>query len=255
MGTRTWCAAALLCAAAAEGNAAATDTLIVSGQSVSFSSEIPSGTAETLDWIHQDGNQQMWGLGTTAQQFAGFDLNLARVMGSFNLAADTSLMGTLEAGPGTAAAEHYTFTRATLEGTRAVSARLQISGGGQYVDADNARVLILRLESAWLPPGPVSVRAQLGQSVEGNLPTRFATLRTDYVRRVQIYGGVSVGRGAESIVEFGDVRYEHFTDAFVGLAVPFSLCTVGLSWDLLELSTSTRRTATLTLNIPLAWRR
>jgi len=255
MSTRTCRAAAMLCGFAAAQTAAATDTLIASGQSVSFSSEIPSGTAETLDWIHQDENQQLWGLGTTAQQFAGFDLNLARVMGSFNFAAGASLMGTLEAGPGTAAPQHYTFTRATLEGTRVVSARLQISGGGQYVDADNARVLILRLESAWLPPGPVSVRAQLGQSVEGNLPTRFATLRTDYVRKVQIYGGVSVGRGAESIVEFGNVRYEHFTDAFVGAAVPISLCTVGLSWDLLALSTSTRRTATLTFTIPLAWRK
>jgi len=135
-----------------------------------------------------------------------------------------------------------------------VSTRFQFSGGGQYVDADHARVLIMRLDSAWLPPGPVSVRAQLGQSVAGNLPTRFATFRADYVRRIQLYGGVSVGRGAEAIVEFGNVRYEHFTDAFVGAAVPFSHCTVGLSGDWLELASSTRRTATLTLTIPLAWR-
>jgi hypothetical protein len=254
MSPRIFRAAALLCVIAGAGTAAATDTLVVSGQSVSFGSEVPPGTAESADWIHQDANQQLWDLGTTAERFGDFDLTLARVMGSFNVSAANSVMGTIEAGPGTAAGTHYTFTRATLEGTRVVSARFQFSGGGQYVDADNARVLIMRLESAWLPRGPVSVRAQLGQSVDGNLPTRFALVRADYVRRIQLYGGISVGRGAQSIVEFGDVRYEHFTDGFVGLAVPFSHCTVGLSADWLELPTSTRRTATLTLTIPLVWR-
>jgi hypothetical protein len=254
MSTRTCCAVAILCVLAVAGSAAATDTLVASGQSVSFGNAIPPGTAESLDWIHQEANQQFWDLGTTVERFGAFDLSLARVMGSFNIAAGNSVTGMLEAGPGTAAAERYTFTRATLEGTRVVSPRFQFSGGGQYVDADNARVLILRLESAWLPPGPLSFRAQLGQSVEGNLPTRFATVRADYVRKIQFYGGVSVGRGAQSIVEFGDVRYEHFTDAFVGAAMPFSRCTVGLSGDWLELATSTRRTATLTLTVPLAWR-
>jgi hypothetical protein len=244
----------MLCALAMPGRATATDTLIASGQSVSFGNEAPAGPAGSLDWIHQGANQQMWDLGTTAERFGAFDLSLARVMGSLNVSAGTSLSGALEAGPGTAAAEHYTFTRVNLNATRAVSARFQFSGGGQYVDADHARVLILRLDSAWLPPGPVSVRAQLGQSVAGNLPTRFATVRADYVRRIQVYGGVSVGRGAEAIVEFGSVRYEHFTDAFVGAAMPFSHCTVGVSGDWLELASSTRRTATLTLTIPLAWR-
>jgi hypothetical protein len=244
----------MLCVIAAAGSAGATDTLVASGQSVSFGGEVPSGTAGSLDWIHRDESQQLWDLGTTAERFGSFDLTLARVMRSLNLSPGNSLAATIEAGPGTAAGERYTFTRATLEGTHVVSAQFQISGGGQYVDADNARVLILRLESAWLPPAPVSVRAQLGESIEGNLPTRYATLRADYVRKVQIFGGVSVGRGAQSIVEFGDVRYEHFTDAFVGVAVPFSRCTVGLSGDWLQLATSTRRTASLTLAFPLAWR-
>jgi len=254
MSTRTGRVAAILCLIAAAGSAAATDTLVVSGQSVSFGGEVPQGTAASLDWIHQDANQQLWDLGTTAERFGDFDLTLARVMGSVNVSAGTALAGTLEAGPGAAAGEHYTFARATLEGTRVLSARFQVSGGGQYVDADNARVLILRLESAWLPPGPLSIRGQLGQSVDGNLPTRFATLRADYVRRIQVYGGISAGRGAQSIVEFGAVRYEHFTDGFVGFAVPFSRCTVGLSGDWLILASSTRRTATLTVNIPLTWR-
>jgi hypothetical protein len=254
MSTRTYCAAAMVCVLAATGSAAATDTLVASGQSVNFGSAIPPGTAESLDWIHQDANQQFWDLGTTVERFGDFDLSVARLMGSFNVAAGNSVAGTLEAGPGTAAGEHYTFTRATLEGTRVVSTRFQFSGGGQYVDADNARVLILRLESAWLPPGPLSFRAQLGQSVDGNLPTRFATVRVDYVRKIQLYAGVSAGRGAQSIVEFGNVRYEHFTDAFVGAAMPFSRCTVGLSGDWLDLPTSTRRTATLTLTVPLVWR-
>jgi hypothetical protein len=254
MSRRAGCAIATLCAVVVTGRAAATDTLVVSGQSVSFGSEIPSGTAGSADWIHQNEQGQLWDLGTTAERFGDFDLTLARVMDSFNPSAGTSLAATLEAGPGTAAGDHYTFTRATLAGTQLVSTRFQFGGGGQYVDADHARVLILRLDSAWLPPGPWSVRAQLGQSLEGNLPTRYATVRADYVRKVQLYGGASAGRGAQSIVEFGTVRYEHFTDAFVGLAVPFSHCTVGLSGDWLVLATSTRRTATLTLNVPLAWR-
>lgn len=232
----------------------ATDTLIASGQSVNFGSEVPQGSAGSLDWIHQDANRQMWDVGTTVERFGGFDLSIGRLMGSLNLSPGTSLTGAIEAGPGTAAGERYTFTRALLAATRDVSTRFQVSGGGQYVDADHARVLLLRVDSAWLPPGPVSVRAQLGQSVAGNLPTRFATVRADYVRRVQMYGGVSVGRGAEAIVQFGNVRYEHFTDAFVGVAMPFSHCTIGLSGDWMELASSTRRTATLTLTVPLAWR-
>ena len=254
MSSRTCCVAAMLCVIAAAGSAGATDTLVASGQSVSFGGEVPSGTAGSLDWIHQGENQQLWDLGTTAERFGSFDLTLARVMGSLNLSTGNSLAGTIEAGPGTAGVERYTFTRAMLEATHVVSPQFQFGGGGQYVDADNARVLILRLESAWVPAGPLSVRAQLGESIEGNLPTRYATLRADYVRRIQLYGGVSVGRGAESIVEFGDVRYEHFTDTFVGVAVPFTHCTVGLAGDWLELASSTRRTATLTLAIPLVWR-
>lgn len=253
---RAWAryAVAVVWATAATAGASASDTVVASGQSVNFGGDIPSGTAASADWIHQDEAHQLWDLGTTAERFGNFDLTLARLMGSFNLSAGSSLAGTLEAGPGTTAGTHYTFTRATLEATRQVFQRLQLGGGGQYVDADRARVLLLRLEAAWLPAGPWSVRAQLGQSVDGNLPTRFATVRADYVWHVQFYGGASVGRGAQSIVEFGNVRYEHFTDGFVGVAVPFSRGTVGLSWDWLQLATSTRRTATLILTVPVAWR-
>jgi hypothetical protein len=253
MSLRLLWAAMLLCAVPAGANAAGSDSLVASGQSVSFDSQVPSGGIGSLDWIHQDANHQLWDLGSTGERFGDSYLTMARVMGSFNVGAGNSLAATLEEGPAATDGSRYTFNRVTLEALHPVSASLQLGGGGQYVDADGVRVFLVRMEAIWVPQGPLSLRAQLGDSAAGNLPSRFASLRADYVKRIQLYAGVSTGKGAQSIVEFGSVRYQHFTEEFVGFLVPTRSCTAGVSWDRLQLGNTVRRTATLTLTVPIAW--
>lgn len=248
---RAWCVAGVALAAPAGANAAATDTLVASGQAIALSGDAKHGVAEGLDWVRQDENHQLVGLGVSRQTFSGAQIDIARVTGSLNLTAASSLAGTFEAGPGTQGLTHYTFTRATASTTRVVSARLHITGGGQYVEAAQARTLLLRVETVWLPLAPLSVRAQVAQSVDGNLPTRFAGVRADYAKRVQLYAGLSIGRGAQSVVEVGSVRYERFRGGLIGVAVPVSRCVLGLSWDWLALESQTRRTATLTVALLL----
>jgi hypothetical protein len=243
--------AALLLAAPAGAHAAGTDTLIAGGQQIAVGGSAANGSTASLDWIRQDENHQLMGLGTSHQEFADARLDIARLTGAFNLTAASSLAGTLEAGAGTTGVAHYRFTRAGLETARVLSKRFTLTGGGQYVEADGARTLLLRAETVWLALAPLTVRAQVSRSVDGNLPARFASVRADYVRRVQLYGGGSIGKGATSVIEFGDVRYERFWGAFVGVAVPVSRCMLGLSWDWLALDTVSRRTATLTVAVLL----
>ena len=235
----------------AGAHAAASDTLIASGQSVTFGGAVQGGAAENLDWIHQDPEHELIGLGVTHQQLADTQLAIARLTGSLNISSANSLAGTLEAGPGTEGTSHYTFTRVTVDGTRAVTGAFQVTGGGQYVEADQARTLMLRMRTVWLPAGRVSLQAQLGQSIGGNLPTRFVSLRADYVRRVQLYAGFAVGEGAQAVIELGPVSYQRFTDALVGIAVPLSRCTIGLTWDRLALDFLIRRTVSLSITVPI----
>lgn len=239
--------AALFLAAHVSAHAAATDTFIASGQQIAVSGNAANGSTASLDWIRQDENHQLIGLGTTHQEFADARLDIARLTGAFNLTGVSSLAGTLEAGGGTTGVARYQFTRAGLQTTRDLSNRWQLTGGGQYVEADGARTLLLRAETVWLALASLSVRAQVSHSVDGNLPARFASARVDYARRVQLYAGGSIGKGATAVIEFGNVRYERFVGGFVGVAVPASRCVLGLSLDWLALDSVNRRTATLTV--------
>lgn len=251
MNAWAWWVAGVLLAVCARANAAGTDTLVASGQLIAFGGAAENGTAGSLDWIRQDEKHQLVGLGVSRQRFSDARLDIARLTGSFNLTANSSLAATFEAGPGTEGLAHYTFSRVTASTTRIFSPRVQITGGGQFVEANQARVLLLRVDGVWLARAPLSVRAQVAQSVDGNLPTRLAGVRADYVNRVQLYGGLSIGRGAQSIIEVNRVRYEGFRGALVGVAVPTSHCVLGLSWDYLALDSQIRRTTTLTVTVLL----
>ncbi len=227
------------------------DTLIASGQSVNFGGAVPGGGAESLDWMHRGDGRDLIGLGATHEEFAGAQLDIARVTGGLGVGSAGTLLGTVEAGPANDGSSHYTFIRMTFNATQALSQVLQLAGGTQYVAADEARTLLLRAATTWLPLQSLAVRTEVGESVGGNLPTRFATLRTDYVGRLQIYAGASLGKGAESVVELNGVSYQNFWDGFVGIGVPLSRCTFTLSWDRLALQSVIRKSMTLTLTVPL----
>jgi hypothetical protein len=233
-------------------HAIAGDSVIASGGAVNFGGTVASGNAASLDWIHQSIDGELIGVGTSHEEFAGAQLDIARLTGALHVGFSSTLAGIAEAGPASEGASHYTFLRMTADASRALTPVLQIVAGTQYVEADQARTLLARAGAIWLPLASVSVHTEVGDSVGGNLPTRFVTARADYVlHRVRIYVGGSIGRGAQSVVELGHVSYEHFRDGFVGIAIPLSIGSIGLSWDRLDLDSFIRRTVTLTLTIPL----
>lgn len=240
-------AALLACSAPA----VAADTLIASGESVDFGGAVAGGSAQSLDWLHQNANHELIGLGTSHEEFAGAELNIARLMGALNVGPGSTLTANAEMGPVNEGLIHYTFMRISASATHTLSPALQLIVGTQYVEADPAHTLLVHGGAMWLPLTSLSVHTEVGESVSGNLPMRFATVRTDYVRRVQIYVGASVGKGAQSVVELNSVSYQHFWDGFVGAAVPMSACTIALSWDRLQLQSVVRRSLTLTLTVPL----
>jgi hypothetical protein len=241
--------AAVLLTLSCHAPAGASDTIVASGQSVGFGGAVAGGTAENIDWIHRNAAQELLGLGVSHEELADTRLDIVRLTGA--LGSGNSLLGIAEAGPVTEGATHYTLLRFTLDGSRTVSRVVQVVGGGQYVKANQVRTLLLRAGAIWQPLAPMSVRTEVGESVGGNLPTRFVSMRGDFVRRVQLYAGASIGKGAQSVVELDNVRYQRFVDGFVGVAVPVSGCTVGLSWDRLELRSYTRTTVSLNVSIAI----
>jgi hypothetical protein len=241
--------AAALLALSCDACAGSNDVLIASGQSVGFGGVVSGGVAENLDWIHRNSAQELIGLGVTHEELADTRLDLARLTGA--VGSDNSLQGIAEAGPVVEGTTHYTLVRMTVDGSRSVSPTLRIVGGSQYVKADRVRNLLLRAGGIWLPVASLSVRSEIGRSIGGNLPTRFASVRGDFVRRVQLYAGASFGKSAQSVVELGDVKYRRFVDGFVGIAIPVSGCTIGLSWDRLGLESLVRRTVTFSVSMPI----
>ncbi len=251
MSARLPLAAGVLLLCGAEAYGAASDSLVMSAQSITFSGPTGGGAAENLDWIHRPSDNGFLSLGVGHEEFSGARLDRARVGGAFKLGTESLLAGQVEAGPAVEGAANSTFARVRVDVARTISPRLQLSGGSQYVEANGGRTVLLDVEMLWLSAARLSLRAQVGQSVAGDLPTRYATFRIDSLRRVQVFTGISVGTGARSVVELQSNRNDRFTDAFAGLTVPISRCTLGVAWDWLALSTVIRRTATLSLTVPL----
>ena len=214
MGIARQAASLMLMSWLAHANASSTDTLLANAQSVSFGGAAPEGLAANVDWLRQDPNHWLIGLGITREDFGGARLSIARVTGGVNWIPAAGITAIAEAGPALEGASHYTFLRQTLEGRATVSKTLQIAVGGQYVEANAARTVLMRGGVQW-------------------------TVRNN------------VALGAQSVIELGPVSYETYTEGFVGVSVPVSRCLVGLSWDVLNLSTVIRRTTSLTLAVPL----
>lgn len=242
---------ALLLGLAAAQSWGATDTLILNAQSISFEEETPDGATKSVDWIRKGEGNRLVGLGASEQEFGDARLRIARFTGGLDLSPRNAFTTMVEGGVGETGAEPYGFFRGTAEATRRITPTLRITGGGQYVEAGSLRAVLLRAESTWAPHAALSLRVQAAHTVGGNLPTRLATVRADYVKRVQVYGGMSLGEGTQSPIEFGRVDYEQFTGVFLGAAVPLSRCMLGLTWDRFSLQDQDRSTATLTFAVVL----
>ena len=240
--------AAALLALSCDACAGSNDVLVASGQSVGFGGVVSGGAAENLDWIHRSSAQELIGLGVTHEELADTRLDLARLTGAVGF--DNSLQGIAEAGPVVEGTTHYTLVRMTLDGTRSVSPTLRIVGGSQYVKADRVRNLLLRAGESgcqWRRCRSVV------RSADPSAATFLCVLRACAATSSAVCSctGASFGKSAQSVVELGDVRYRRFVDGFVGIAIPVSGCTIGLSWDRLGLESLVRRTVTFSVSMPI----
>ena len=157
------------------------------------------GWASSLDWIRTLPDGRSMSVGLDWVELGAFTRMLTQLGGNMSLTPSLGLMGQLRAGEADAAGERYFHGELTTQLSYKIFPQTFLAVQQRAITAGSVRGELLAVSGTYLPTSSVSVSATELATVGGNLGTRASSLRVDYVTRIHLLAGVSIGESQPGI--------------------------------------------------------
>lgn len=177
----------------------ASDSIVATARQTWVGDTTLHGWASSLDWVRTLSDGRSASVGLDWVQLGPFTRMLAQLGGNIPLTPRVGLMGQLRAGEADVAGDRYFHGELTTQLSYSTSVQTFLSVQQRAITAGSLRGDLLGVSATYLPTPTVSLSATTLATVAGNLGTRASSLRIDYVKRIHLLAGVSIGESQPGI--------------------------------------------------------